>query len=329
MSFCKQTLLTSILLALAAFFGFSLPAQAGERVVIGITPSLTATLNIIAKQQGYFSQQGVDADIRIIESGPKAVAMMLNDELDISESSSYALIFNSFKRRDFKIYTQVSISGNDNMIVARKDRGIRTITDLKGKKIGVLKGGFPQYVLDIMLLNAGIDSGKNRMVFEDNERLYQMILSGELDAVCSYGGWIDKATKALKDNAVLFHDEKLVRVTVVHAGKSKTFERNPELFSRILKAYINAEEYVKKNPDAAMKAVVEYLKLDIGNAKKVWKPKMIHVALEQSLIKDMENLAQWQIDTGLGSSRKIPNYLEFIQFRNLTEVDPKRVTIAH
>jgi ABC-type nitrate/sulfonate/bicarbonate transport system substrate-binding protein len=39
-------------------------AQAGERVVIGISPSLTATLNIIAQQQGYFSQQGVDAEIR-------------------------------------------------------------------------------------------------------------------------------------------------------------------------------------------------------------------------------------------------------------------------
>jgi ABC-type nitrate/sulfonate/bicarbonate transport system substrate-binding protein len=127
----------------------------------------------------------------------------------------------------------------------------------------------------------------------------------------------------------MFHDEKLVSVTVVHAGKSKTFERNPELFSRILKAYINAEEYVKKNPDAAMKAVVEYLKLDMSNAKKVWKPKMIHVALEQSLIKDMENLAQWQIDRGFWGSSKIPNYLDFIQFRNLTEVDPKRVTIAH
>ena len=86
---------------------------------------------------------------------------------------------------------------------------------------------------------------------------------------------------------------------------------------------------MKKNPDAALKTVVEYLKLDMSNAQKVWKPKMVHVALEQSLIKDMENLAQWQIDTGFRNSPKIPNYLDFIHFRNLTEVDPKRVTIAH
>ena len=86
---------------------------------------------------------------------------------------------------------------------------------------------------------------------------------------------------------------------------------------------------MKKNPDVAMKTVIDYLKLDMSNAQKVWKPKMVHVALEQSLIKDMENLAQWQIDTGFQKKHENPEYLEFIHFRNLTEIDPKRVTIAH
>ena len=152
-------------------------------MVIGISPSLTATLNIIAKQQGYFSQQEVDAEVRVIESGSKAFVMVLNDEIDISESSIYSLVSNSFNRRDFKIYTQVSISGNDNMIIARKDKGIRKLSDLKGKRVGALKGGFPNYVLDLMLLNAGLDSKKIHLVAEENDRLYQMLSSGELDAV--------------------------------------------------------------------------------------------------------------------------------------------------
>jgi len=330
MTICTQTIIRPILLALVVFLGFSPEAQAGDRVVIGITPSLTATLNIIAKQQGYFSQQGVDAEIRLIETGIKAVKMMLDDELDISESAIFPLIYNSFTRKDFKIYTQMSISGNDNMIVARKDKGIRKLSDLKGKKVGTIKGGFPNYILDLMLLNAGVGLQKiNLILFDDPDRLQKMILSGELDAACLYGVWIDNATKALKDNAVVFHDEKLARVTVVNAGKTRTFERNPELFARILKAYIKAEEYVKKNPDAALKAVVEYVKLDMNSAQKLWKPKMVHVALEQSMIKDMENLAQWQIDVGMQKNANIPNYLDFIYFNSLVAVDPKRVTITH
>ncbi|MFH0995033.1 MAG: ABC transporter substrate-binding protein [Pseudomonadota bacterium] len=328
MTACKRTMLKWILSTLFIFIGLSPTAQAGERVIIGVSPALSATLSIIAKQHGFFSQQGIDADIRVIESGSKAVTLMLNDELDISESAVFAIVSNSFSRKDFRVMTQVSTTGNSNKIIARKDHGIRKIDDLVGKKVGVLKAGFPLYVLDLMLLNAGLDSKNVKLVFEETERLYQMLSSGELDAACLYGIWCDKATKALKDNAVVFHDEKIAHVTVVHAGKTETLERNPDLYSRVLKAYIKAEEHVKKNPETTLETVVDYLKLDMGNAREAWRPNLVHVALEQSLIKDMENQAQWQIDTGMINSLKIPNYLDFIHFRSLMEIDPKRVTIT-
>jgi len=283
----------------------------------------------IAKQQGFFTQQGIDADIRVIESGSKAVSLMLNDEIDMSESTVFALVSNSFRRKDFRILTQVATAGNSNMIVARKDKGIRNIEDLMGKKVGVLKEGFTRYALDLMLLNANLNPKKVKPVFGETAQLYQLLLSGKLDAACLYGVWIDKASKNLKDNAAVFHDEKITHVTIVHAGKSRNFEGRPDLYSGVLKAYIQAEEYVKKNPDAALKIVVDYLKLDMGNARKLWKPQLVHVALEQSLVKDMENLAQWQIDMGIPKNVKIPNYLDFIYFRSLTEVDPKRITIIH
>lgn len=164
MTACKRTPLGKTLLIPVLFFGLSAAAQAGDRVTIGITSAMTATLSIITQKQGYFSQQGIDAEVRIIESGSKAVAMMLNDEIDISESAIFSLVSSSFNRRDFRIYTQVSISGNDNMIIARKDRGIQKIMDLQGKQVRVLKGALPQYVLDLMLLNAGVDPKKIHMV---------------------------------------------------------------------------------------------------------------------------------------------------------------------
>ena len=75
--------------------------------------------------------------------------------------------------------------------------------------------------------------------------------------------------------------------------------------------------------------VVEYLKLDATMARRVWKPAMTHVALEQALVKDMEILAQWQLDTGQVTAPKPPNALELIHFGSLAAVAPKRVTIIH
>lgn len=316
-------------IAVAAALGWTAAAGAGDRIVIGVSPALTAALTIIAQQQGYFASQGADVEVRVIESGTRAVAMMLNDELDVSESTPFLLVKKGFERKDFRIYAQVSVAGNDNMIVARRDRGIRTLADLKGKRIGVLLGGFPNYVLDLMLLGAGFDTSQVTLQPEENSRLAPLLASGALDAACLYGGWAETAARELGANGIVFHDEAIVRVTVVHAAKTRTLERSPERFERILRAYLQAEEYVRKHPDAALKAVVEYLKLDATMARRVWKPTMTHVALEQALVKDMENLAQWQLDTGQVAAPKAPNALELIHFGSLTAVAPKRVTIIH
>ena len=321
MKIAKWTLLSIVFL--------SMPCFANEKVTIGVSPSLTATLTIIAQQQGYFARQGIDVDIRVVKSGSLAVAMMLNDEIDISESSIFALVSNSFKRKDFGIYTQASISGNDNMIVGRKDRGIHTLTDLKGKRIGVDRGAYPSYVLDIMLMNAGISPHSVTLVSEQNDKLLSGLVSGGLDAVCFYGGWVDKATKELGDNAIRFHDEQLIRVTIVHAAKTKELMGRSTMFQKILAADIQAEDYVKANPDAALRAVVAYLQLDLKTAQSIWKPQLFHLGLEQSLVIDLENLAHWQMESGLQPQAKIPNFLEFIAFGNLTAVDSRRVSMIH
>lgn len=317
------------MLALAALMAMPLSSSAGERVVIGISPDQSGTLSIIASQRGIFAKHGVDAEIRVIESGSKAVAMMLNDELDIAESTGFALVTNSFSRNDFRILDQVLTTGNSNMIIARKDRGIVKIQDLAGKKVGVLKSGFPQYAFDLMLLNAGMDPKKVNMVYAETDRLCQLLGSGTIDAAIIYGKWIDLAKDTLKENAVIFHDEKIVHVTVMHSCKLQKLTQNPNLYSNVLKAYIEAEEYVKQNNDASQKIVIDYLKLDPERAKKSWKPNLAHVSLDKSLVYDLENLAKWQIETGMQKIGKAPNYLKFIHFKTLSDIDPARVTIAH
>lgn len=319
----------SAALALAVALCAPSPASAARPLVIGVSPALTAALTIIADQQGYFTQQGVDVEVRVIESGTRAVAMMLADEIDVSESTPFMLVKNRFERKDFQIYAQVSVAGNDNMIVARRDRAISALGDLRGKRVGVLKNGFPNYVLDLMLLGAGFDASQVKLVPEENSRLAPLLEAGTLDAACLYGGWADKAASLLGANAIVFHDEKIVRVTVVHASKIRTLQRRPDLFPRLLRAYLQAEEYVRRNPEAALKTVVDYLKIDMERARRVWKPTMTHVALEQALVKDMENLAQWQLETGQVKAASVPNALELIHFESLASVDPRRVTIVH
>jgi NitT/TauT family transport system substrate-binding protein len=304
-------------------------ASAADKLVVGITPSLTATLNVIAEKRGFFKREGLDVELRHFESGYRAVLAMLDNKIDVAESTVFPLVSTSFIRRDFRIFATVAIAGNDNMVIARTDRRIKQVKDLKGKRVGVMKGAFPEYVLDLMLLDAGLGPQDVRIVYDDMQNLPRRVGSGELDAVCLFGGWIDKAKQALEGSFVELHEEDLVRVTTVLSAKSEPLKRHPARFGSLLRSYILAEEYVKENPDGALKTMIDYFQFDGKNARDVWKPNLFHVSLNQSLIKDLENMAGWQVDSGTQKDRKIPDYLNLVRFNILERIDPKRVTIVH
>jgi len=304
-------------------------SMAGEKLVIGHSLSVTATLTIIAKTQGYYVKEGLDVELRNMRSGTVGVAAMLADEIDVSESPVFSLVANGFKRNDYRIFTTTAVYGNDNQVVARKDRGINSVRDLKKKKVGTLKGGLPHYVLGLMLTKAGLAQKDVTIVLDEADNLSARLKSGELDAVCLYGGWIDMLKQSMGENAVIIGDKNLLRVTGVQAAKREKLEKNPALFTKLLKAYIRAEEFVKKNPDLALKIVVDELKMDLTQAKAIWKPNLVHIGLDQSLVVDMENIARWQIESGLQNGQNIPNYLNFINFTLLEKINPARVTIEH
>lgn len=323
---CLRMLIT---LQILLFFCPTSPALALEKLVLGHSPSVSEALNVIAKNHGFFAREGLDVELRDMGSGNLAVDAMLNDKIDVAESTTFALVDNAFRRKDFQIYATMTVSGNYNVIVARGDRGLKTVRDLKGKKVGVLKNGYPSYVLDLMLFKAGLSPKDVKIVQDEIRNLPQRIASGELDAVCVFGNWIDKTQKLLGGSAVIFHDPDLLKMTIVQAAKKDKLAKRPDLFVRLLKAYIRAEEYVKKNPDAALKEVVKELGLDMTRTIKVWKPNLFHVGLDQSMIKDMENMAHWQLESGMHAATRIPDYIDFINFRIIETIDPKRIRIVH
>src|SRR5512135_393452 len=84
-----------VLAAVLALSGFPVTARAGERLVIGVSPSLTATLSVIAEKQGFFIQEGLDVELKNVKAGNFGVVAMLNDEIDVSESAIFSLVSNS------------------------------------------------------------------------------------------------------------------------------------------------------------------------------------------------------------------------------------------
>jgi NitT/TauT family transport system substrate-binding protein len=325
---CRR--LAAVLLLLSvALPALAAPAEAAEKVVLGFGPSLTSALDVIAENQGYFAREGLQAELREFDRGSKAMEALFRGEIDMASSTAFSVVVNSFSRTKFLIFTTVAVAGNDNQIVARRDRGVNSFADLKGKRVGVVKGGMSQYVLDLLILQAGLGPSDLAIIFEEPRDQVKRLAAGDLDAICTFGSWLDMAKEMLGANAVVFTDESLVRVTTVMTILDATLRARPALTSKVLRAYIRAENFIRGNPDLALRIVTDRFKMDYDAARKIWKPNLFHVSLDQSIIGDLENMAQWNIDAGMVKAERPPNYLDLIWFQGLEGIDPNRISIIH
>ncbi len=317
----------ALLLALAA--SGCAPSRPQASIRLGHAATLGVALDVIAKELGYFEREGLDVTLVQVPSGNVAVNGVLSGELDVAVATIYPIVLESFSGDALRVFGSVSVSRNNNVIVARSDRGISSIADLAGRKVGTLGGGNPEFVLGLMLLEGGVPSEQVDIVKGELGDMLDRFAAGELDAFACFGVWVDRAEAAQPGRTVVFMDEDIVRTTSALAARKDDLERDGRTYERLLRALVRAEDYLRKNPVEAFDLSVEALGIDAGQNRPLWYPDVYGVRLDQSLIRDMENMARWQIDSGSAGATSMPDVLSLFDFRPLERIDPRRVTVIH
>lgn len=136
---------------------------------------------IIAQQQGFFKEQGLDVELigpADPTDPPKWVAMGKADigltyEPEFMEQVDHGLPL---------IRIGTLIDKPLDCIVVLKDSGIKTIADLKGKRIGSGSGGLSSIMLKTVLEKHGLNN-KNVELVNVRYNLTQALLSRQVDAV--------------------------------------------------------------------------------------------------------------------------------------------------
>jgi putative hydroxymethylpyrimidine transport system substrate-binding protein len=139
-----------------------------------------------------------------------------------------------------------------NTVIVLEDGPIKSLKDLKGRKIGFSVGGFEDALLSTMLEGAGL-SLKDVTLINVNFNLSTALMSGRVDAVV--GGFrnfelnqlaIEKRKgKAFlpEQHGVPAYDELIL---VAHRDKL-----DPAKIKRVLAALTEATAWIKANPDEA------------------------------------------------------------------------------
>lgn len=300
-----------------------------KSVSISVTGTPLNWLLIIAIEQGFFSGEGLDVTPKYYPSGKRSLLGMFAGEVDIASVADVPIVFQSFKRQDFSIFATIGSSDNDNKIVARKDRGIQKPEDLKGKRIATHESAAAHFFQYLFLLKNGLLEKEVEVSFMKAEKLPGALVRGEVDAITTREPFFSEVRELLGDTAVVFADRGLYSKAFHQVAFKNFIRENPEIIRRVLRAMLQAEEFVRNDSGQAIKILSSKLEISEDKIAAVLPELNLKVQLSQLCLLRFDDEARWVLKKKWADGPEIPNYLNFVYLDALKAVKPERVTIIH
>ena len=295
-----------------------------EKITLAAAEYLTGALVYVAEDQGYFEKNGLEVTIKGYGSGKACADALIAGEADISTSADNVFVSYSFEHADFRVLGTIATK-QVKELVARKDKGITTINDLIGKKIGVTKKSGAEFQLGVFLTFNGISQEDVELVDLKPPEMMGAISNGDVDAVFVWDPYLYNIKKELGENAISWHggdDFYFVLLT-----KEDWLDKNPAAVKRFMKSLLEAEEYIKDNSEESKESIKDRFEYESDYMDYSWPKQEYAIILEQAMLILFEDQARWRIENRLTDKTTVPNYLDFIYIDALLAVKPEAVTI--
>lgn len=141
------------------------PSGPPEKVTIAYSTTTDSVLAEVAQMQGFYLQKGLEAIPQKYPYGKIALQAVLEGRADFATVAETPIMFAVLNGEKLYVIATIQTSSKANAIVARKDKGILTPADLKGRTIAATLGTTSEFFMDAYLAGHGI-ARKNMKVVD-------------------------------------------------------------------------------------------------------------------------------------------------------------------
>lgn len=251
----------SKLFAAGAFAALALTAHAQDVVRLGNLKF--AHYGAVSYMKEIAPKYNLKIEERMFAKGVDILPAIVAGEIDAAASAADAAI--AGRASGVPVYAVAGFAKGGARLIARPDTNIKTVADLKGKKVGVARGGAQELLLLAELGKAGLSwsdqPGKDvQIVYMAFADLNQALLQKQLDAICQSEPQSSQAIhKGFGVEVMKPYDTPLgapIRVLVL---TEKMYKEKPDVAKRFLECFVEATKTFIDKPDLAEKYVREQM----------------------------------------------------------------------
>lgn len=237
---CKNLTKTAVLFVAVASFFVSVPASAALKIAYSDWPGWVAW--DIGVQKGWFEKAGVDVEFVWFDYVASMDAFAAGQVDAVTITNGDALVTGATGSRIVMIGINDYSDGNDK-VVAR--RGIDSVPDLKGKRIGVEIGFVGHLLLLKGLESKGLKESDVELVNIATDQTAQALASGDVDAIVAWQPHSGQALATVSGSSELFTSADAPGIIYDTLGVTpQSLAQNRADWKKVLQVWYQIVDYI-------------------------------------------------------------------------------------
>lgn len=241
-------------------------ASKATKINIGTLDLVNGDL-IAQYEKWYEDELGVEVNIIKFDSGKDINSAIASGGIDIGQEGSSPAALAISNDLDVEVFWIGDIIGKAETLVAKNDSGIKSLADLKGKKVGTPFASTAHYSLLNALELEGIDANEVTILDLQPDDIFAAWGRGDIDAAYV---WYPVLGNLLQDGTAITDSEALAEKGVVTADTNivrKQFaDENPELVTKFVELQLKANDIINNESDKAAEEISSVLEISKEDA---------------------------------------------------------------
>lgn len=293
-----KLLLCSLLISAFATKGETRPVRVA---VAGLSGDVHV---LIAKEKGYYRDEGLEPEIILVSSGVANQAL-IGGSVEFSTQAGTALpavlrgapirfLFFGYQRPAYSVYSR---------------KHIYEIRDLRGKKVGVSNiGSSSDFLLREVLKRHGLDGGRDVVIVATgtNPTRYAALETGSVDATMLLPPFTFQADQAGFRELASFIKEDLITLASAVGVREEQLKSEPMLVEKFLRATLKGYLYVRANRAGTIPFYSRTVRISEDLASRMYDVMVRAMTSDGTLTEDVQKKAVDQTAKILGLKKTPP-----------------------
>ena len=241
-----------------------------------------------------FAQQGHTASYVEFDSAPTINESFGSNRVDLVFVAEPPVIIGRSAGIDIRI-VGISCSLRQEVLV-RKESTIRSVANLKGKKIAVLKGSSSHYGVYQIIRAAGLRPADITIVDMLPPDARTAFESGQVDAWAVWPPWVEQEEIAGTGRVLPGADVKIHSILSSRGGFAT---EHPDLVRQAVAVLDRAKKWIIENPDEAKRIVAQELGVSIDVVAKAWPRHDFQAQITPDVISNIQAKSDFLFDNGI------------------------------